>query len=91
MLCVKYLHIQGSIACSHRYRHLKYRSKGLLNTPSVLRWTRALIFGYRYTVCVGVGVEAGDAEVDVIYISFIVGIQYIGYLVPYEHKVQMDN
>ena len=31
MLCVNYLHIQGSIAYSHLYRHLKYRSKGLLN------------------------------------------------------------
>ena len=27
----------------------------------------------------GVDVEAGDAEVDVIYISFIVSLQYIGY------------
>ena len=29
---------------------------------------------------VGVDVEAGDAEVDVINISFIVSVQYIGYL-----------
>ena len=29
---------------------------------------------------VGVGVRAGDAEVDVIYISFIVSVQHIGYL-----------
>ena len=28
---------------------------------------------------VGVDVGAGDAEVDVIYISFIVSVQYIGY------------
>ena len=33
---------------------------------------------------VGVDVEAGDAEVDVIYISFIMSVQYIGYLVPYK-------
>ena len=29
---------------------------------------------------VGVDVGAGDAKVDVIYISFIVSVQYIGYL-----------
>ena len=29
---------------------------------------------------VGVGVRARDAEVDVIYISFIVSVQHIGYL-----------
>ena len=34
------------------------------------RWAGALTFGYRCTVCVGVDVEAGDAEIDVIYISF---------------------
>ena len=28
---------------------------------------------------IGVDVGAGDAEVDVIYISFIVSVQYIGY------------
>ena len=28
---------------------------------------------------VGVDVGAGDAEVDVIYVSFIVIVQYIGY------------
>ena len=37
---------------------------------SVLRWARALTFGYRCTVYVGLDVEAGDAEVDVIYTSF---------------------
>ena len=46
---------------------------------SVLRWAGALTFGYGCTVYVGVDVEAGDAEVDVIYISFIVSVQYIGY------------
>ena len=35
---------------------------------------------------------AGDAEVDVIYtISLILSVQYIGYLVPYKDKVQLDN
>ena len=57
---------------------------------SVLRvsYSGALTFGYGCTVHVGVGVGAGDAEVDVIYISFIMSVQYIGYLVPYKDKVQ---
>ena len=38
-----------------------------------------------------VDVGAGDAEVDVIYISFIVSVQYIEYWVPYKDKVQVDN
>ena len=33
---------QGIIAYSHRYRHLKPRLKGLINTLSVLMWARAL-------------------------------------------------
>ena len=40
---------------------------------------------------VGVDVGAGDSEVDVIYISFIVSVQYIRYLIPYRDKVQEDN
>ena len=59
-----------------------FRSPGVL-TP-----------GYGWTVCVGVGVGAGHAEVDVIYITFIMSVQYIGYLVPYKDKVQrkqLDN
>ena len=52
---------------------------------------RALTFGYGCTVHVGVDVGAGDAEVDVICISFIMSVQYIGYLVPYKDKVQLDN
>ena len=51
----------------------------------------ALTFGYRCTVHVGVDVGAGDAEVDVIYISFIMSVQHIGYLVPYKDKGQLDN
>ena len=35
---------------------------------------------------VGVDVGAGDAEVDVIYISFIVSVQHIGYLWTTGHK-----
>ena len=46
----------------------------------------ALTFGYGCTVHVGVDVGAGDLEVDVIYISFIISVQYIGYLVPYKDK-----
>ena len=36
----------------------------------------ALTFGYGYTFLVGVDVGAGDVEVDVIYISFIMSVQY---------------
>ena len=41
---------------------------------SVLCSPRALTFGYVCTVHVGVDVGAGDVEVDVIYISFIMSI-----------------
>ena len=53
----------------------------------------ALTFGYGCTVHVGVDVGAGDAEVDVIYISFMMSVQYIGYLGPDRDKVQrqVDN
>ena len=51
----------------------------------------ALTFGYGCTVHVGVDVGAGDIEVDVIYISFITSVQYIGYLVPYKDKVQIQR
>ena len=51
----------------------------------------ALTFGYGCTVHVRVDVGAGDVEVDVIYISFIVSVQYIGYFVLYKDKVQLDN
>ena len=46
---------------------------------------------YGCTVHVGIDVGAGGAEVDVIYISFIMSVQHIGYLVPYKDKVQLDN
>ena len=48
----------------------------------------ALTFGYGCTLHVEVDVGAGDVEVDVIYVSFIMSVQYIGYLVPYKDKVQ---
>ena len=51
----------------------------------------ALTFGYGCTIHVGVDVGAGDAEVDVIYIIFIMSVQYIGYLVPHKDKVYVDN
>ena len=79
MLCVIYLHIKESIAYSHRYRHLKPRLKGLINTLSVLMWARALRRSGLDVLHVGVDVGAEDAEVDVIYISFTVSVQYIGY------------
>ena len=40
---------------------------------------------------VGANVGPGDTEADVIYISFIVSVQYIGYLIPYRDKVQKEN
>ena len=46
----------------------------------------ALTFGCGCTVHVGVDVGAGNIEVDVIYISFIMSVQYIGCLVPYKDK-----
>ena len=51
---------------------------------SVLRSPRALTFGYGCAVHVGVSAGAGDAEVDVIYITFIMSAQYTGYLVLYK-------
>ena len=47
-------------------------------------------FGYGCTSCWG-DVGAGDTEVDVTYISFIVSVQYIWYLIPYRDKGQEDN
>ena len=43
----------------------------------VFRSPGALTFGYGCTVHIGVDVGAGDAEVDVIYIPFIMSVQYI--------------
>ena len=51
----------------------------------------ALTFGYGCTVHVGVDVGAGDAEVDVICITFIMSAQYTGCLVLYKDKVQTCN
>ena len=47
----------------------------------------ALTFGYGCTVHIGVDVGAGDKKVDVICITFIMSVQYIGYLVPYKGQV----
>ena len=57
----------------------------------MLRSLRALTFGYECTVYVGVDIGAGDVEVDVMYITFILSIQYTGCLVLYKDKVQSDN
>ena len=40
---------------------------------------------------VGVDVAAGDAEVDVIYIPFIVSVQNIGYLWTTEQPCTLPN
>ena len=45
-----------------------------------LRWARALRRSGTDALHVRVDVGAGDAEVDVIYISFIVSVQHIRYL-----------
>ena len=50
--------------------------------------SEALRFGHGCAVHAGVDVEAGDIEVDVIHIIFIMSAQYTGYLVPYKDKVQ---
>ena len=63
------------------------------------RWVRCvvfcslgtLIFGYGCTVHGGVDVGAGDIEVDVIYTSFIMSVQYIGYLLAFKYRVHMDT
>ena len=39
----------------------------------------------------GVDVGGGDVEVDVIYTTLIMSVQYIGYLVPYKDRVKVDN
>ena len=50
----------------------------------MFRSSGALTFGYEYAVHIGVDVGAGDAEVDVIYITFIISAQYTAYLVLYK-------
>ena len=50
--------------------------------------SEALRFGYGCVVHVGIDVGAGDVEVYVIYITFIMSAQYTGYLVTYKDKVQ---
>ena len=50
--------------------------------------SEALRFGHGCAVHVGVDPGAGDVEVDVIYITFIMSAQYTGYVVPYKDRVQ---
>ena len=57
----------------------------------MFRCPGALTFGFGCVVHVGVDMGAGDAEVDVIYITSIMSAQYIGYLVLYKGKVQVDT
>ena len=57
----------------------------------MFRCPGALTFEFGCVVHVGVDIGAGDAEVDVIYITSIMSAQYTGYLVLYEDKVQVDN
>ena len=50
----------------------------------LFRSPRALTFGYRCAIHVGVDVEAADSEADVFYLTFIMSAQYRGYLVLYK-------
>ena len=50
--------------------------------------SEALRFGHGCAVHIGVNVGAGDVEVDVIDMTFIMSAQYTGYLVPYIDNVQ---
>ena len=70
-----------------------FRQKAPQGRCCVFHNPGALTFGYGCIVHVGVDVGAGDLEVDVIYITFIMSVQYIGYLVPYKDKVrrQVDD
>ena len=95
LLCSKSL----GCSCGGRRRcfpcllvHSEVLAPGQSRVPSlsVLHSPRALTFGYGCAVHVGVDVGAGDAEVDVIYITFM-SAQYTGYLVLYKDKVQMGN
>ena len=61
----------------------------LMDDVSRFVWLEEAVYGC--TVHVGVDVRAEDVEVDVIYISFIVSVQNIGYLIPFKDKVQVDN
>ena len=45
-------------------------------------------FGHGFAFHIVFDVGGGDVEVDVIYITFTMSVQYTGYLVPYEDKVQ---
>ena len=92
--CVHQLYQQGYVARPHP-DHLVYTLSAELTETRlaccVFRSPGALTFGYGCTVHVGVDVGAGDIEIDVICITFIMGVQYIGYLVPYKDKALVDN
>ena len=57
----------------------------------MFRCLGALTFGFGCVVHVGVDIGAGDAEVDVIYITSIMSALYTGHLVLYKDIVQVDN
>ena len=50
--------------------------------------SEVLRFEHGCAVHIGVDVEAGDVEVDVIYLTLVISAQYTGYLVPHKDKVQ---
>ena len=53
--------------------------------------SETLRFGQGCAVHVGVDLRAGDVEVDVIYMTFIMSAQRTGNLVPYKDKVQQGK
>ena len=87
-----YFAIKRSAPCSAVLCHSTSLSAAVVvYWSAVLRSPRALTFGYGCAVHVGVDVRAGDAEVDVIYITFIMSAQSTGYLVLYKDKIQTGN
>ena len=85
------LQILRPTSLSYIKRHFSHRvpgREGVFYSAKRVLGSWALTFGYGRTVHVWVDVGAGDAEVDVIYTSFIMSVQYIGYVVPYKDKVQ---
>ena len=50
--------------------------------------SEGLRLGHGFAVHIGVDVGAGDVEVDVIHITFIMSAQCTGHLVPYKDKVK---
>ena len=85
-MCTTYIVRDKSLAPSRPY----CICPELQRLPNTLCWvaSEALRFGHGCAVHVRGDVGAGDVEVDINYITFIMSAQYTGYLVPYKDKVQ---